>query len=177
MICDKKTIVNACGQSVLTTKQALYCVLNGLDISNVDFVDKEIKQKYIDNYEQIYYHRANIVDLTGVEPAVYHDVNTGIWNVPEEYMTMDIEGFLYEKCSTDAERLRVYSEIELYRKYELMSLLNVCLYMVDTFRKNNVIWGVGRGSSVSSFCLYLIGIHRVNSLKYQLDIHEFLKGE
>jgi DNA polymerase III alpha subunit len=42
-------------------------------------------------------------------------------------------------------------------------------------RKNNILWGVGRGSSVASFVLYLIGIHRINSLFYNLPIEEFLK--
>jgi DNA polymerase III alpha subunit len=42
-------------------------------------------------------------------------------------------------------------------------------------RDNNIVWGVGRGSSVSSYVLYLLGVHRVNSLYYDLDIHEFLR--
>jgi DNA polymerase III alpha subunit len=48
-------------------------------------------------------------------------------------------------------------------------------YLVDTLRKNNVVWGVGRGSSVASYILYLIGVHKVDSIKYNLDINEFLK--
>ena len=177
MIYDKKTVINEFGQSVLTTQQALHCVLNGLDITNVDFVDKEIKKKFIDNYEQIYYHSANVVDLHGVDPELFHTINTGVWNVPERYMQIDIESFLHDKCSSEAEHSRVANELNLYRKYDLMTMLNVCMYIVDTFRSNGIIWGVGRGSSVASFCLYLIGIHRVNSLQYQLDINEFLKGD
>jgi DNA polymerase III alpha subunit len=38
-----------------------------------------------------------------------------------------------------------------------------------------VLWGVGRGSSVASYCLYILGVHKVDSIKYELDIHEFLK--
>jgi len=34
---------------------------------------------------------------------------------------------------------------------------------------------VGRGSSVASYCLYLLGVHKINSLKFDLDIKEFLK--
>jgi DNA polymerase III alpha subunit len=54
-------------------------------------------------------------------------------------------------------------------------LLQYLKYLVDTMRKNNIIWGVGRGSSVASYVLYLIGIHRINSLYYDLSIDEFLK--
>ena len=42
-------------------------------------------------------------------------------------------------------------------------------------RKNSVLWGLGRGSSVASYVLYLLGVHRINSLYYDLDIKEFLK--
>jgi DNA polymerase III alpha subunit len=48
-------------------------------------------------------------------------------------------------------------------------------YLVDTLRKNIIVWGVGRGSSVASYILYLIGVHRIDSLYYDLDIAEFLK--
>jgi len=48
-------------------------------------------------------------------------------------------------------------------------------YLVDLMRENNIVWGVGRGSSVSSFVLFLIGIHRINSIYYDLDVEEFLK--
>ena len=42
-------------------------------------------------------------------------------------------------------------------------------------RANQVLWGLGRGSSVSSYVLYLLGVHRINSLYYDLPIEEFLK--
>jgi len=42
-------------------------------------------------------------------------------------------------------------------------------------QENKVIWGVGRGSSVASYVLYLIGVHRVNSMYYNLDVGEFLR--
>ena len=51
----------------------------------------------------------------------------------------------------------------------------ITFYLVDTFSENDVVWGVGRGSSVASYCLYLIGLHKIDSIKYELDIKEFLK--
>ena len=42
-------------------------------------------------------------------------------------------------------------------------------------RDNQVIWGVGRGSSVASYVLYLIGIHKIDSMYYDLPINEFLR--
>ncbi len=48
-------------------------------------------------------------------------------------------------------------------------------YLVDTMKDNKVIWGVGRGSSCASYVLYLLGIHRVDSMFYNLDVEEFLR--
>ena len=58
---------------------------------------------------------------------------------------------------------------------KLFPVLRIMIYIIETMRKNNLVWGIGRGSSVASYVLYLIGVHKVDSLKYNLDIKEFLK--
>jgi DNA polymerase III alpha subunit len=57
----------------------------------------------------------------------------------------------------------------------MFDLLFYLKYLVDTMRENKIVWGVGRGSSVASYVLYLIGVHKIDSIKYELDINEFLK--
>jgi len=49
------------------------------------------------------------------------------------------------------------------------------IYLVDFMRENEIVWGVGRGSSVASYVLYLIGVHRIDSIKFGLDWREFLR--
>lgn len=97
------------------------------------------------------------------------------WLIPNEYLEIDVEAFLLKKCSTQIEIDRVKEEMALFREREMEVILQVLIYLVDVMRKNNIVWGVGRGSACSSYCLYLIGIHKVNSLRYNLDIKEFLK--
>ena len=63
----------------------------------------------------------------------------------------------------------------MYQERNMFTLLKYLKYLVDTMRQNNIVWGVGRGSSVASFVLFLIGIHKINSLYYDLPIDEFLK--
>ena len=72
---------------------------------------------------------------------------------------------------------RVVEELELYRSRNLYPILRALIYIIDTMRKHKLVWGVGRGSSVASYVLYLLGIHKVDSLKYNLNIKEFLKDE
>ena len=66
-------------------------------------------------------------------------------------------------------------EMHEFKQRGMYPVLKFLKYLVDTCDKNNVVLGVGRGSSVASYCLYLLGVHRINSIKYELDIKEFLK--
>jgi DNA polymerase III alpha subunit len=97
------------------------------------------------------------------------------WHMPKEYKDLDIAKYVLDLCRTDAELQRVGQELLLYQERDLFDLLRYLKYLVDTLRKNNVVWGVGRGSSVASYVLFLIGVHRIDSLYYDLNIDEFLK--
>jgi len=63
----------------------------------------------------------------------------------------------------------------MYQERDLFDLLRYLKYLVDRMSENNMIWGVGRGSSVASYVLYLLGVHRIDSLYYDLDPAEFLR--
>jgi DNA polymerase III alpha subunit len=66
-------------------------------------------------------------------------------------------------------------ELAEFEARKLFPVLQLLIYIIETMRKNSLVWGVGRGSSVASYILYLLGIHKVDSVKYKLDIKEFLK--
>ncbi len=95
--------------------------------------------------------------------------------MPPEYQYLDVVEYLIGRCTNDIERKRVADELEEFHKRNEINVLKVMIYIVDQFRKNNVVWGVGRGSSVSCFCLYLIGINKINPLKYDISYTEFFK--
>lgn len=99
--------------------------------------------------------------------------NQSEWFMPLEYKEMDIAKWLLNMCVSDVEKQRVSAELLLYMQHDLFDLLKMLKYMVDTFRNNNVIWGLGRGSSVASYVLFLIGVHKIDSIYYDLDIAEF----
>jgi hypothetical protein len=97
------------------------------------------------------------------------------WHMPDEYKNFDIAKFVLDQCQTEEEMQRAGHELLLYQERDMFVLLKYLKYLVDTMRNNNIVWGVGRGSSVSSFVLFLIGVHKINSLYYGLEIEEFLK--
>ena len=109
------------------------------------------------------------------------------WFMPDEYKDIDIKVWLLEKLQKELQSdslataqyskqwHRVTEEYTEYANRSMDDLLRYMIYLVDFMRENNIVWGVGRGSSVASYVLYLIGVHRINSINYELDWHEFLR--
>jgi DNA polymerase III alpha subunit len=96
------------------------------------------------------------------------------WFIPEEYKNMDIEGLLVHVCPKENYQ-RLIEELQEYRDRNLLPLLRTLKYLIDTLRSNNIVWGVGRGSSVASYVLFLLDVHKIDSIKYNLDWREFLR--
>lgn len=122
-------------------------------------------------------NKPNIVEY--IEPNIsieeFDNICQSDWFMPQEYKNMDIAQYVLSLCKTDSELQRVGQELLLFQERNMFDLLKYLKYLVDTMRSNNIVWGVGRGSSVSSFVLFLLGVHKINSLYYDLDISEFLK--
>ena len=109
-------------------------------------------------------------------PVTKLQVDKTNWFIPNEYKQLDIEEFLVTQCP-EQNYTRLIEELALFKQNNMIPVLKTMKYVVDTLRANNIVWGVGRGSSVSSYVLYLIGIHKIDSVKYALPIDEFFKGE
>jgi DNA polymerase III alpha subunit len=105
----------------------------------------------------------------------YDHQNQQCWHMPDTYKKLDIAAHILGLCQTDAELQRAGSELMLYQERDLFDLLRYLAYLVDVMRENRIIWGVGRGSSVASYVLYLLGVHKIDSMYYDLDITEFLR--
>jgi len=97
------------------------------------------------------------------------------WHMPEEYKNLDIAEYILGLCDTDARLQRCGQELLLFQERNLFDLLRYLKYLVDILTNNRMIWGVGRGSSVASYVLYLLGVHRIDSMFYDLDVREFLR--
>lgn len=97
------------------------------------------------------------------------------WHMPNEYKNMDIAAYVLSLCKTQEQLQRCGEELLMFQERDLFDLLKYLKYLVDVMRENRVIWGVGRGSSVASYVLYKLGVHRIDSMFYDLDPREFLR--
>jgi DNA polymerase III alpha subunit len=95
--------------------------------------------------------------------------------MPDEYKNMNVIEYIIKRTNTPQEYKRVDEELQEFKKRDMLDLLKYMIYLVDFMRENNIVWGVGRGSSVASYVLYLIGVHRIDSIQYDLDWREFLR--
>lgn len=107
-------------------------------------------------------------------PCPKNNIDIREWQIPADYKNIDIEKFLVDQCPKENYD-RLAEELALWRSHDMIPVLKTMKYMVDTLRKNNIVWGVGRGSSVASYTLFLIGVHKIDSVKYRLPIEEFFK--
>ena len=110
-----------------------------------------------------------------VDQKTFDGVCQSEWFMPDEYKNMDVYRVVEERCNTNEEVTRVDEEFMAYEEKGLLDLLRYMVYLVDFMRENNIVWGVGRGSSVASYVLYVIGVHKINSIQYDLDWREFLR--
>ena len=168
--------LNKYSETVLCVDEAITILQSGADVSGM-VIDSTYEIEQFNTFcAQVIEDEITLRGETkDVDVGVYHMECTNRWNFPDEYKSIDVRELLLGRCETQEERDRVEMEYKMYEDRGLVVLLQFFVWLVDHFREHKVLWGVGRGSSVSSLCLYLIGINRVNPLKYDLDIHEFLK--
>jgi DNA polymerase III alpha subunit len=169
---------NKYGEVTITEQEAVNALYEGVIdnlenvyIDNIDIITK-YNQSREANADRI--PELKIPDSLSISIEEFDKINQSKWFMPEEYQNLDLT-FIYQLCGTQEQHARVTEELELFYQHNMIDLLKYIKYLVDTMRKNNIVWGVGRGSSVASYVLFLLGVHKVDSIRYNLDINEFLK--
>lgn len=97
------------------------------------------------------------------------------YNIPQIYKTLDVEYRLRLEVDGMPHQYEARLEDELVqvRTRGMLPLLRTLIYIVDQFKQSGTVWGVGRGSSCASLILFLIGLHKVDPIKYGIPMTEF----
>lgn len=108
------------------------------------------------------------------------------WKIPAQYLSMDVEQHVlavfgerlssleYSDTQTETAITRVAQELDEFKKRGLTNLLRTIIYVLDKFKETGQVYGVGRGSSCASFILFLLGLHAVDPVKYEVPLEEFM---
>jgi DNA polymerase III alpha subunit len=166
------------GQMIFSEDDCVNMLMRGQSISvngmlvdaTVDLETAALILEHVPNF--ILY---NELAMQAVTVEDFDHQNQGNWLMPDEYKNLDIAEYVLGLCESEAALQRVGEELLLYQARDLFDLLRYLKFLVDLMQKNNLIGGVGRGSSVASYVLYLLKVHRIDSLHYNLDIAEFLR--
>lgn len=111
------------------------------------------------------------------------NLSTINWNIPDKYKYLNLDEYLLSLANKiendelyETRLKRLAYEIYIFKEFKFDIILKCLIYIIDTFKENNQVWGVGRGSSCSSYLLYLLEVHDVDSVKYNIDLSDFIKG-
>ena len=170
---------NTFGEIVLDKNDLFDYAMQGKEIWNIPglVVDNDV------DLEKLIHWIENPNDLitwtfpenSDISVAEFDARNQGHWFMPDKYKEMDIAAYILSLCETPIQLQRCGEELLLYQEKNLFDLLRYLKYLVDVMEENNVIWGVGRGSSVASYVLFLLKVHKIDSIYYDLDPQEFLR--
>lgn len=168
------TKMNANNQMVIGEQDIVHGWLTGRAISHAtveDITPINIYNEWCNTFDL----QDTIIPTLENNNADYVNNAIANWNMPQEYKDINIVEYLLGKTTNKQQHDRVVMELELFLDRGMEPVLKFLIYLVNICQQNDVVLGVGRGSSVASYCLYLIGIHCIDSIKYELDIKEFLK--
>ncbi len=160
------------GKVVYEVDGLIDILLNGGRIpSDINFETNDETRLY-NKYSKLF---GSEKQLRNVSRQTTHEQNQDNWFMPKKYIELDLDDYFSKLITTPKEVDRVAMELKRWEEKKFTNVLKFCIYFMDYVKENDIIIGVGRGSSCSSYLLFLIGLHRVDSIKYDLDITEFLK--
>lgn len=169
---------NKHGEQIYSADDLCNFVMQGHDLTKLSnlyvdqSVDLETAAAILENVPKFVAYNALVEQMSTEE---FDHRNQTSWFMPDEYKQLDIAEYVLNLCNSDAELQRCGQELMMFQERGLLDLLRYLKYLVDLMTEHRLIWGVGRGSSVASFVLYKMGVHRINSLYYDLDPAEFLR--
>ena len=150
----------------------LYKLQGNLDKLTVTELTPELEQ----------YNQLSDVPLT-VKSSVKSDLFPPISTLPDAYKYLQLDQYLIqlsakiEKDDLYEKRLeRLSHEIWLFGKLKLDDVLRTLIYLIDVMKAKGIVWGIGRGSSCSSYLLYLLELHDVDPVRFDIKITDFIKG-
>lgn len=163
------------GVSVISPEQLVDALLRGADISKLRLTEH--------TDETILFNDNAGEELQLVKPEpVRLDF---AWKLPEPHLSMDLQSTVVARAVDRLKELnypedvhlracqRIQDELDEIERRGMVEFVKTIIYILDTFRQKGVVWGVGRGSSCASYILFILGLHSVDPVLYDVPLSEF----
>lgn len=169
-------IIDTQGRCYAKHSLLLSTLLNGESIAEIPFVPHSDAFQYHDKIG----NGGDAKDLALDDEGIVCPPKSSFdWEIPKKYLKIDVEAV----CAERLEGMGLLREEYVDRlscelsKMEEKGMLDFCrclLWVADVLRKNGVVWGLGRGSSCASLVFFLLGVNKVDPVKYGIPLDEFL---
>jgi DNA polymerase III alpha subunit len=171
--------LDAWGRTLFHGEDVAELLMQGYDTTDLLIMPDAVVERYNEMCRRHNkdVHMISPIAVPTCDPTAETGERQTRWSIPQSYRDLDVQALLLGRCQQPAEIARVTMEMALFERKGLLPVLRLMCFLVDLWRAADVVWGVGRGSSVASYCLFLIGIHKIDALHYKLDITEFLRDE
>lgn len=165
------------GVSVLSPEQIPNAIVLGVHPSKIRTTesseDIQLFNSQVQQEEQIHLDAEEPIriDMNWILPPAYNSLNI------LERVLIDFEAlskslrYTEEQIESGAERIS--KEIHQIEVRGMEKFIRTIIYILDTFKKEGIVWGVGRGSSCACYILFIIGMHSVDSLLLEIPLDEF----
>ncbi len=107
------------------------------------------------------------------------------WRLPKEFQDLNLEAYIFDKYveflnsagyTLEEKQLadtRIALELQEINKRGMGEFICTLVYVLEVFRKEGVVWGVGRGSSCACYILFILGLHMVDCIRLDVPLEEF----
>lgn len=166
------------GDITVTEQQLIDYLLSGFTIDGfcVENISEEIVKynRLVDDDQKIKIKsELKVLDYSWIIPDQYKQLDVRHYVV--SLLEKELINFSGNKLEQKRRIARVQQELSIFEEKNIFDVVKCIIFVINTFNQKNIVWGVGRGSSVASYVLFLIGVHDIDSVLYDLDINEFVK--
>lgn len=155
-----------------TLQQVVDCLLDGIPTSAITANIHEVKSfnDKVDTSSEFASSESSALDHS--------------WKIPPFYQNLDVFGFVLHKFDTVVKQSnplyheymdRLSFEMEYFENTNSLQFIQCIVFLLDELRSKDIFWGVGRGSSCASLVLYLIGLHKIDPVRFEIPISDFFK--
>lgn len=155
-----------------TLEQVINCLLDGVPPRNIfcEIPETKVFNNKVDESQEF---------AKKVEYPLSYD-----WIIPEFYQSLDVFSYVLSKLDAFINNEhpayqkyldRICIELEYFEDTNSMDFVRCVIFTLEEMTSRGLFWGVGRGSSCACLVFFLLDLHKIDPIKYNLPLNDFFK--